>query len=60
MLRMRRCMSISDNQFGFMLERSRMKTIHLIRQMIEYYRLGKETCTWFLLTLNKYTRYQEK
>ena len=37
-IRMRRSTSISENQFGFMLEKSIMKAIQLIRQMMKYYR----------------------
>ena len=33
--RLRKVVMISENQFGFMLERSTMKAIHLLRQLIE-------------------------
>ena len=50
---MKKCTSILDNQFEIMLGRSAMEAIHLKRQMIEYYRLKKETCTRIFYWLSK-------
>ena len=35
-IRIRRCTSISENQFGFIIRRSTTEAIHLTRQMMEY------------------------
>lgn len=36
--RLRRDISISENQFCFIVERSTTKVIHLIRKIMEFYR----------------------
>ena len=60
-IHMRRCTSISENQFGFMLGWSTMEAIHLMRQTMEYYSARKRDLHIVLLTWKKHmTRYQEK
>jgi len=43
---LRRDISIKENQFTFMPERSTIEAIHLIRRFIELYRTGKRIFTW--------------
>ena len=40
-IRMKRCTSITENQLRFMAGRSTMEAIHLMRQIMEYYRARK-------------------
>ena len=47
---MRRATSISENQFGIMPKRSTIEAIHLMRQMIEYYKARKRDLHIVFLT----------
>jgi hypothetical protein len=58
--RLRKLTTISKNQFSFMLARSTMEAIFLIRQFIERYKEQKRICIWYLLIWKKrMTKYQE-
>ncbi|XP_070034455.1 secreted RxLR effector protein 78-like [Nicotiana tomentosiformis] len=41
-MRVRRTVSISDNQFGFMTGRSTTEAIHLIKRLVDQYRNNKK------------------
>ncbi|XP_021753838.1 uncharacterized protein LOC110719247 [Chenopodium quinoa] len=51
--RLRACTNISDNQFGFMPGRSTMEAFHLIRQMMEFYRVKKKDIHMVFIDLEK-------
>lgn len=40
--RLKNCMSIAKNQFGFMLGRSTIKAIHSMRQTMKCYRVRQK------------------
>ena len=46
--RLRSDISISENQFGFMLVRSTTEAIYLIKKLMESYGIGKKISTWFI------------
>ncbi|MCX8759409.1 hypothetical protein NOK64_26755 [Vibrio parahaemolyticus] len=47
--RLRHVTTIRENQFGFMLGRSIIEVIHLLRKLIEHFRVADKTFIWFLL-----------
>ena len=51
--RLRKEISISENQFGFMLDRSTMEAIHLIMRLTEVYQERKKYLHMVFIDLEK-------
>ena len=51
--RLKKNISISKNQFGFMLGRSSIAAIHLIRKLIELYRDRKKDLQMIFIDIEK-------
>ncbi|KAE8708554.1 homeobox-leucine zipper protein ATHB-12-like isoform X1 [Hibiscus syriacus] len=54
--RLRQVTRVSENQFGFMPDRSTTEAIHLLRRLMEKYREKREIFTWRSLTLRRHIR----